>query len=136
MFLSIFNSNSPMTKTQILRGDTAPQGLGYSTRLAILSLAEAHGTRTGRELSFETTPRSRRTRGGYVPISGSGILPYLCNSNNPRTKTQIPRVDTAPESVENTTQLAGCYLSGAHGASTGRELPLGTTPRSRPIRGG
>ena len=41
-------------------------------------------------------------------ISGSEIRPYLYNSNEPGTKTQIPRVDTAPRGVETPTQLAGC----------------------------
>ena len=34
--------------------------------------------------------RSCRTRGGYVPIPGSEILPYLYNSSKPGTLTGIP----------------------------------------------
>ena len=36
------------------------------------------------------------------------ILPYLYNSNNPGTKTEISRVDTAPQGVETPTPLGDC----------------------------
>ena len=36
------------------------------------------------------------------------ILPYLFDSNNPRVKAEIPRVDTAPHGVETPTPLADC----------------------------
>ena len=64
----------------------------------------------------------------------SEILPYLYNSNNPGTITDIPRVDTAPQGVETPTQLARCELAEAHGTSARRPLPLGTTSRSRRTR--
>ena len=44
----------------------------------------------------------------HPQIIRSEILPYVYNSNNPGTKTQIPRVDTAPRGVETPTPLAGC----------------------------
>ena len=36
-----------------------------------------------------------------VPIPGSEILPYMCNSDNPGTKTEFPRFDIASHGVEN-----------------------------------
>ena len=66
----------------------------------------------------------------------SEILPYLYNSNNPGTITDIPRVDTAPQGVETPTQLAGYYLAEAHGACVWQEFSLGTTSRSRRTRVG
>ena len=55
--------------------------------------------------------------------------------NKPGTKTEMPRVDTAPHVVETPTPLAGCWLAGAYGASVRRGLPLGTTSRSCRTRG-
>ena len=43
-----------------------------------------------------------------VPSPDQKILPYLYNANKPGTKTQIPRVDTAPHGVDTPTPLAGC----------------------------
>ena len=42
------------------------------------------------------------------PSPDQKILPYFYNSNNPGTKTQIPRVDAAPQGVEAPTQLGDC----------------------------
>ena len=39
-------------------------------------------------------------------MAGSEIFPYIYNSDEPGTKTAVPRVDTAPDGVENPTQLA------------------------------
>ena len=39
-----------------------------------------------------------------LPIPGSEILPYLYNSRNPGTQTQIPRIDIASQGVETPTQ--------------------------------
>ena len=43
-----------------------------------------------------------------MPIPGSETHQYFYNPNNLGTKTQITRVDTAPQGVETQTQLAGC----------------------------
>lgn len=40
----------------------------------------------------------------------------IYNSNNPRMKTEFPRVDAAPESVETPTIQADLRFVGAHGA--------------------
>ena len=42
------------------------------------------------------------------PSPGQKSYCYLYNSNNPGTKTEIPRVNTAPLNVETPTQLTGC----------------------------
>ena len=63
-------------------------------------MAGAHKGRVRRELRLEPTPRSRRTRGGKLPIPGSEIIQHPYNCNYPWTKTKIPRVDTAPQGVE------------------------------------
>ena len=59
-----------------------------------------------RELLLGETPRSRRTRGGYVPILGSEIPPYIYNYDNTGTKIVIPRVETDPHGVETPTPPA------------------------------
>ena len=41
-------------------------------------------------------------------MPGSETLAYLYNSNNKGKLTHIPRVDTAPQAVENQFQLAIC----------------------------
>ena len=56
-------------------------------------------------LPLGPTLRSRRTRRGYVPITRSEILPYMYTFDNPATKTQILRVDTAPQGVVTPTPL-------------------------------
>ena len=66
----------------------------------------------------ESCPLGQR-RGPATPgedslIPGFKILPYLYNSNNPGTKTQIPWFDTAWQGVGIPTQLAGCLLAEAH----------------------
>ena len=57
---------------------------------------------------LEIVHRASAPRGGEVPIPALEILQYISNSNNSGTKTQINRVDTAPQGVETPTQLAGC----------------------------
>ena len=41
-------------------------------------------------------------------MPGSEVIPYFYNSNNTETLTHIPRVVTAPQAVETSTQLAIC----------------------------
>ena len=71
-------------------------------------LAGAHGARARQELPLWPTPRSRRTRGGRVPILGLEILRYAYNSHNPGGKTQVPRDDAAPQGAEAPTPLGDC----------------------------
>ena len=70
-----------------------------------------------------------------VPSPGSEILPNIYNADSQGTKTVIPGVNTAPCGVETPTPPADCRLTGVHGASAWRQLPLGPTSRSRCIRG-
>ena len=56
---------------------------------------------------------SGQRRGPAAPVEDKFPSPdqksfHIYNFNNPGTKTQIPRVDTAPQGVETPTQLAGC----------------------------
>ena len=67
-----------------------------------------------------------RIRNPYVSL-------YL---QQPGDESRDPRVDTAPYGVESPTPLADGRLTGAHGASVRRELPLRPTSRSRHTRGG
>ena len=62
----------------------------------------------GRALPLGTTSMSRHARAGQGLAPGSEIFPYLYNSNNPGTETEIVRVDTAPHGVETPTPLADC----------------------------
>ena len=57
-------------------------------------------------LGLENKASATRRRQG--PIPGLEIPPYICNSDNPGTKTAIPRVDTAPQGVETPTPLGDC----------------------------
>ena len=46
----------------------------------------------------------QKTRSRWsFPIASSEILPYIYNSDQPETKTVVPRMDTAPNVVETTT---------------------------------
>ena len=97
-FHTYTNSNNPETKTDIPRVDTAPQGVENPTPLADL-----------RRFGWGSWPMSRLTRGLSGPMSESEIFRGIYTSNNPTTKTDIPRVDTVP--------YGGPYKSSQRGTS-------------------
>ena len=51
-------------------------------------------------------PKASTTRGPWDPIPGSGILLYIYHSDNLRTKTMTPQVETAPYGVKTPAPLA------------------------------
>ena len=83
---NIHNSKKPWTRTGVPRVDTP----------RVVTPRKVWKTQPG-------VRRASATRGGYGPIPGSAILPNIY-SNKPWTKTGVPRVDTAPQGVENPTQ--------------------------------
>ena len=108
-FSYLYNSIIPGTEMQIPLVDTAPQVVQTPTQLPGCSSAEAHRNRASRELPLGTTSRSRHTRGGYNLFPGLKYFHSIFTFNNPGMKSQIPRVNTAPQGLETPTQLAICY---------------------------
>ena len=107
----------------ILTVDTAPHGVETPTTPADNSL-------TGIE-NDASAPW-----GGKGLMSGSEILQYIHNSDNPGTKTYISRVFTAVRSMHSSVSLVDCSLTRAHGSSARRETRDGPTTGLRRTCGG
>ena len=117
----IYDSNDPGTKTDILRGDTAPPGVETPTLLADLWLAGGHGAVAPGDDKFPS-PDNR--------------LFHTCTIPNTRGWKQSPPGSLLARNVwKPHPHRLIADLAGAPKTSARRELPPGTTLRARRIRG-
>ena len=102
---SLFTSTTPTTQGRKRRspGSTPPHRVWKSEPHWLV----ADWLRFMEPARGESCPSGRRRRPA-APGEDKNILPYLYNSTKLGTKTQIPRVDTAPHGVDTPTPLAGC----------------------------
>ena len=124
----VYNSNNPGMKTYIPRVDTAPQGVETPTLLAYSWLDWVHGTSSRRG-----NCRPRQRRGLATPGDDKAPPPDLkkiLKSTNPITRRQKR---TSPWWIPP--RKVWKWLARDHRASARRELPHGTTARSRLTRG-
>ena len=123
----------PGDETEIPRVATDLHGVDTPTSLADSSLAGTHGASALREL-----PLGQR-RGLAAPeenkVTSPDLKPFQIFTNpTTRRRKRRSRGSIPPAWCGNPNP--NCWLAGVHGASARRELPLGTTSRSRRSRGG
>ena len=134
ILLCLYNSNKPETKTEVPRVDTSSHDVENSTPpsdCSLLGLMEpAHVENSPRD-NVEVPPHP-----GKIGSHARKICPSISlRLQQTGDEKGDPWVDTAPHGVETLTPLGDCSLLGLMGASARRELPLGTTSRSRRTRG-